>query len=104
MLAGNRELRTFSTADSQNKQNLAVANVITASDLDAPGQGRDWIKERWQAAKDLSGAPIPGPHWVEVDLQTPIDVKRVAIHFEAACESRKGWGGVGWGRVGGESD
>ncbi len=27
---------------------------------------QDWLKDRWQAAADMNGTPLPGPHWLQV--------------------------------------
>jgi len=58
--------------------NLAPPGVVTN------GRANDWLKDRWQAragaarldarrgstqaAKNMQGAAIPGPHWLIVDL------------------------------------
>jgi hypothetical protein len=45
----------------------------------------DWLKDRWQAAKDMTGAPIPGPHWLQFDLPKPASkLNRILIDFEVA--------------------
>jgi allantoicase len=51
-------------------------SVITSENID------DWLKDRWQAAKDLTGVPIPGEHWVEVDLGRPSYMSRFIIDWE----------------------
>ena len=43
--------------------NLGPASVVTSSRID------DWLKDRWQAAKNMQGTPISGAHWLEVDLE-----------------------------------
>ena len=37
-----------------------------------------------QAAADMSGKPIPGEHWLLVDLQQPVQPTSVEIDFETA--------------------
>ena len=37
-----------------------------------------------QAAKNMQGTPIPGPHWVKIDLGRPAEVARVELDFETA--------------------
>lgn len=45
----------------------------------------DWLKDRWQAAKDMTGAPLPGPHWLQLTLPRPAaTLSRVLIDFEVA--------------------
>jgi hypothetical protein len=62
---------------------------------------QDWLRDRWQAAGDMNGTPLPGPHWLQVfaaaaqcrtsfdhgrkvSLQQPSLVFRVAIDWETA--------------------
>lgn len=62
--------------------NLADPQVITSPVVE------DWLKDRWQAAKDMSGTPIPGKHWVEIDLGRPCLVNHVVVDWETAyCEA-----------------
>ena len=43
-----------------------------------------WVV-RWQAAKNMKGEPIPGPHWIEVDLGgDECIVSRVLVDWETA--------------------
>lgn len=58
--------------------NLAPPDVVTNEDV------ADWLKDRWQAAKDLTGAPIPGEHWLEIDLQRVCTITKVLIDWEKA--------------------
>lgn len=58
--------------------NLGPASVITSS------VNEDWLRHRWQAAADMGGTPIKGPHWVQTDLQHPAAVSKVVIDFETA--------------------
>ena len=62
--------------------NLGPPAVITSS------RNEDWLKDRWQAAKDMTGAPIPGAHWVEIDLERRCSVTRVIIDWEKAHATR----------------
>merc|ERR1712137_181228 len=57
------ELSLGQLVQSDVRGNLGPAEVVTRG---APA--RDWLKDRWQAAKDMSGAPLPGEHWLSVDL------------------------------------
>lgn len=48
-------------------------------------QVQDWLKHRWQAASDMGGTPIPGPHWLQFQLsRTAVRISRVLIDYEAA--------------------
>jgi hypothetical protein len=49
---------------------------------------KDWIKDRWQAAKDLSGAPIPGEHWILLDLKRSCHITEVVLDWETALASQ----------------
>ena len=46
--------------------------------------GKDWIKDRWQAASNMHGTAIPGSHWVQLEFPEPILVQRVVLDWEAA--------------------
>ena len=76
---------TPSSLISRNKKvtasvrgNLGEASVVTN------GKRDDWLNDRWQAAKNMQGAPIPGPHWLLVDLAQTCVVERISIEFETA--------------------
>ena len=58
--------------------NLGEASVVTN------GLKNDWLKDRWQAAKNMQGAPIPGAHWLLVDLEATCVVERIDVEFESA--------------------
>ena len=47
-------------------------------------RGDDWLKDRWQAASDMGGTAIPGPHKVEIDLGRDVSVCSVEIDWETA--------------------
>ena len=66
---------------SNVRGNLGPASVITQ---DPPG--KDWIKDRWQAAGDMHGTALPGQHWVMLDFGegAPIHVTKILIDWEAA--------------------
>jgi hypothetical protein len=34
----------------------------------------NWLKDRWQAAKNMNGHPIPGAHWLEIDIGEEITI------------------------------
>lgn len=46
--------------------NLGPASVITSEVT------KDWLKDRWQAAANMRGEPVPGPHYLQVDLKVHI--------------------------------
>jgi hypothetical protein len=76
-------------ATASARGNLGPAGVVTS------GVVRDWLRDRWQAAKNMQGVPIPGTHWLEVQLSDGIigadgsvrgayGIRRVRIDFETA--------------------
>ena len=76
---------TPSSLISRNKKvtasvrgNLGEASIVTN------GKRDDWLKDRWQAAKNMQGAPIPGPHWLLVDLAQTCVVERIDVEFKSA--------------------
>jgi len=71
-------LSTGRPATSDVRGNLGEANVITSEKMD------DWLADRWQAASNMGGKPIPGMHWVEVDLQRLCKVSSILIDWEEA--------------------
>ena len=48
--------------------NLGPASVLIQN------QTTDWIKDRWQAASDMHGTNIHGPHYVQLDWSYVMDV------------------------------
>jgi hypothetical protein len=46
--------------------------------------GKDWIKDRWQAASDMHGTAIPGVHWVILEFPAPVTISKVILDWEAA--------------------
>lgn len=63
---------------SDVRGNLGDAQVVTQESV------HDWLKDRWQAAKNMRGEPIPGQHWLEIDLKRPCYIKRALIDWEDA--------------------
>ena len=65
-------------AISDVRGNLADPSVVTN------GKQGDWLKDRWQAAKNMQGLAIPGPHFLEVDLEATCVIDRVVVDYEKA--------------------
>ena len=72
-----------------------------------------WLQERWQAALNMQGQPIPGNHWVEIDFQdenvTSDAIKKVEIHWESAFASHftllgRSADGTSWYKIGDQHD
>jgi hypothetical protein len=68
-------------ATASVRGNLSPVSVVLNSKMD------DWLKDRWQAAKDMSGSPILGEHWVLIDLQRSCSIKEVVLDWETAFAS-----------------
>jgi hypothetical protein len=43
--------------------------------------------DRWQASLDMRGIPIPGHHWLRIDLGRPCYISRVVIDWEEGYSS-----------------
>jgi hypothetical protein len=107
---------------SDVKGNLVAASVLTkddslvsqhmngASDMD---RNLIWLQERWQAARNMKGEPIPGRHWVEIDLQgenvMSSAIKKVELHWESAFAAHftllgRSADGQSWYKIGDQRD
>ena len=62
--------------------NLGPPSVVTSEVMD------NWLQDRWQAASDMNGTPIPGEHWIVVDLQRPCLVSSLLLDWEVAFCNR----------------
>jgi len=62
--------------------NLGPASVVTSESV------ADWLADRWQSASDMSGTPIPGEHWLEVDLGAPAQLTGALLDWETAYATR----------------
>ena len=71
-------LSTGRPAKADVRGNLAAPTVITDEST------ADWLADRWQAAANMQGEPIPGPHWVEVDLERVAEVRSMLLDWETA--------------------
>lgn len=87
----------FATASVRG--NLGPPSVVVSPVAD------DWLKDRWQAAKNMKGEPIPGPHWIMLTLKAPAhNVSKVIVDFESAysndyavdafCSNSQSWESV----------
>lgn len=43
------------------------------------GKNEDWLRDRWQAAKDMTGKPIDGKQWVMLDLTKRAQITRLVL-------------------------
>lgn len=67
------------TVTASVRGNLGPPSVVTSPIV------ADWLLDRWQAAKNMRGEPIPGHHWLCLDLKFPAhNVSRFTIDYENA--------------------
>ena len=64
--------------------NLAPAQVVTRSGAPQATKAA-WLSDRWQAARDMSGTPIPGSHWVAIELAASCVAHEARLDWETAC-------------------
>ena len=94
-------------ATASARGNLGPPEVVTAA------RDADWLRDRWQAAVDMSGRPLGGAHWLRVEVRNDVahndlvsyllrcngrglrvelgracDVAEVVIDFETAYAAR----------------
>ena len=65
-------------ARASARGNLAPPDVVTSA------QSTDWLRDRWQAAADLSGTPLPGAQWISVALAAGCVASQVLLDWETA--------------------
>lgn len=58
--------------------NLGPPSVVTSEAVD------DWLADRWQAARNMQGEPLPGEHWLELDLRGAAALSHFLVDFEKA--------------------
>ncbi|KNC50549.1 uncharacterized protein AMSG_00710 [Thecamonas trahens ATCC 50062] len=61
-----------------------VAGNLGAPQVVASPQTADWLADRWQAARDMSGTPIAGPHWLEMALAEAALPTKIVLDWETA--------------------
>jgi allantoicase len=83
----------FEAEAASRGEGLLSANKPVTADVDGnlnlPGivtqeAVANWLTDRWQCARDLTGKAIPGDHWITVDLEAPAVVKSVLVDWETA--------------------
>ena len=64
---------------SDVRGNLGPADRVTSN------VSKDWLEDRWQAASDMGGTSIPGPHWLQINLKQSVQhITKVVIDYETA--------------------
>ena len=61
-------------------------NLGPSSVLNQSPPGKDWIKDRWQAASDMGGTAIKGSHWVMLDFTdlSEVYITKIVLDWETA--------------------
>lgn len=59
-------------------------NLGPPSVLNQEIPGKNWLKDRWQAASDMHGTAIKGAHWVTLEFPYPVIVSHIVLDWEAA--------------------
>ena len=85
---------TDSSNDKDMLENIAkLAVKVTSSvrgNLGPPKvvineKSDDWLKDRWQAAKNMQGVPIPGRHFIQLAFDKSISkISSITLDFETA--------------------
>ena len=67
---------------SDVRGNLGGPSVVTEESVG------DWLADRWQSARDMSGTPIPGEHFLEIDLQRLCTITKILLDWEDAFSDK----------------
>ena len=59
-------------------------NLGPCSVLIQPVPGDNWLSDRWQAASDMGGTAIPGPHWVILTFPRLAVAQEIVLDWETA--------------------
>jgi hypothetical protein len=65
-------------ARASARGNLGPPSVVTENSV------VDWLKDRWQAARDMYGTPLKGPQWVAIELAQRCVPERVILDWETS--------------------
>ena len=53
------------------------------------GKAENWLEDRWQAAKDMNGTPIPGEHFVMLRFARPVvTLEKITLDWETAMATK----------------
>ena len=66
-------------AHASVRGNLGPASVVTRT-----SPPKDWLHDRWQAARDMNGTPLPGAQWVAVELEAGCVARAAVLDWETA--------------------
>ena len=78
-------IQTITDFPSIKVTSSAIGNLSPPSSVLSPSIS-DWLTDRWQAASDMSGTPIPGPHFLSLSFPSKriTSIKSVTLDFETA--------------------
>ena len=68
-------------ATASARGNLGPPEVVTAA------RDADWLRDRWQAAIDMSGRPLGGAHWLRVEVRNDVAHKDL-VSYLLRCNGR----------------
>jgi hypothetical protein len=66
------------TVTASVRGNLGPPSVVVEDSV------KDWLKDRWQAASDMHGTAIQGPHWIQLDFRASVIIDKILLDWEAA--------------------
>jgi len=78
--------KLISRSDKVRITSSVRGNLGSASVLNQSPPGKDWIKDRWQAASDMGGTAIKGSHWVMLDFTdlSEVYITKIVLDWETA--------------------
>ena len=78
--------KLISRSDKVRITSSVRGNLGPASVLNQSPPGKDWIKDRWQAAGDMHGTAIKGSHWVMLDFTdlSEVYITKIVLDWETA--------------------
>jgi len=78
--------KLISRSDKVRITSSVRGNLGPASVLNQSPPGKDWIKDRWQAASDMGGTAIKGEHWVMLDFTnlSEVYITKIVLDWETA--------------------
>ena len=78
--------KLISRSDKVRVTSSVRGNLGPSSVLNQSPPGKDWIKDRWQAAGDMHGTAIKGSHWVMLDFTnlSVVYITKIVLDWETA--------------------
>ena len=69
---------------SQTRITASVRGNLGPPSVMLQNSTSDWLKDRWQAASDMHGTAIRGPHWVLIEFEQRVSIQRIVLDWESA--------------------